>query len=484
MKFLRFIIVFWFVAFSSSAQSQESTLRAYLDMKQFYAPGSGDYMEFYFQFIGPTISYKGVQGGLQGELAISLLIKDEKGDVANQTAYRLQTPIMRDSIVEDFYELKRVLLKPGNYTLDLKFEDLNTNASAVTASQKFVVDATDGTIFTSDIEAIEYAYKGDETSSFYKSGYTIFPRLTSFYPKELSKIPVYFELYNTNLLEDSICGLKQSIFNLETNTELSDYTVFSKLKTAAVIPQLKTVDIAKIPSGKYALNYTLLSRSMKELTTQTYTFERSNDIEQVIDFENLVLDPAFQASISNDSVAFYLASLYPIAKNQESRNISDILKTKDLQKQRRHIQAFWLVTAPKNAYEAWLKYKGQVQLVQRLYSNNFQDGFETDRGRVYLQFGSPSSLIVRETSASEYPYEIWQYDKIGIYSNRRFIFYNPDLVNNTHRLLHSDMLGEIKNQGWQQVLVKRHTDTQDVDNPNGKVQRQFGDNSYDLFRQY
>ncbi len=71
-----------------------------------------------------------------------------------------------------------------------------------------------------------------------------------------------------------------------------------------------------------------------------------------------------------------------------------------------------------------------------------------------------------------------------MYSNRRFIFYNPDLVNNTHRLLHSDMLGEIKNQGWQQVLVKRHTDAENIDNPNGKVQRQFGDNSNDLFRQY
>ena len=154
MNFLRFLIVFWFIASSSFAKSQESTLRAYLDMKQFYAPGSGDYMEFYFQFIGPTISYKGVQGGLQGELAISLLIKDDKGQIANQTAYRLQTPLMRDSIVEDFYELKRVLLKPGNYTLDIKFEDLNSSASPVTASQKFVVDATDGTIFTSDIEAI------------------------------------------------------------------------------------------------------------------------------------------------------------------------------------------------------------------------------------------------------------------------------------------------------------------------------------------
>ena len=484
MKFLRFLAVSITILCSSFAQSQESTLRAYLEMKQFYAPGTGDYMEFYLQFIGTSLKYKGVNGGLQGELAISLHVKSDQGTTVSQDAYRLQTPLMRDSIVEDFYELKRILLKPGNYSLELKLEDLNSNANPVTATQKFVVDATDGSIFTSDIEAIEYANKGGENTPFFKSGYTIIPRLTSFYPKELSKIPVYFEIYNTHLLEDSICGLKQAIVNIETGVELVDFTVFSKLKTADVIPQIKTVDISKISSGKYSLNYTLLSRSMKELTTQSYTFERSNDIEQVVDFDNLVLDPAFQASISNDSIAFYLASLYPIAKNQESRNISDVLKTKDREKQRRHIQAFWLVTAPKNTYEAWLKYKGQVQLVQRLYANNFQDGYETDRGRVYLQYGSPSSLIVRETSASEYPYEIWQYDKIGMYSNRRFIFYNPDLVNNTHRLLHSDMLGEIKNQGWQQVLMKRHTDAENIDNPNGKVQRQFGDNSNDLFRQY
>lgn len=79
-----------------------------------------------------------------------------------------------------------------------------------------------------------------------------------------------------------------------------------------------------------------------------------------------------------------------------------------------------------------------------LYGNNFQDGFETDRGRVYLKYGAPSTHVVRENSPSEYPYEIWTYNKIGKYSNKRFVFYNPDLTNGAYRLLHSDVLGELK----------------------------------------
>jgi hypothetical protein len=126
----------------------------------------------------------------------------------------------------------------------------------------------------------------------------------------------------------------------------------------------------------------------------------------------------------------------------------------------------------------------QVQLVERLYANNFQEGFETDRGRVYLQYGSPTNIIQREVSSTEYPYEIWQYNKIGQFSNRRFIFYNPDLVNNAYRLLHSDMLGELKNPAWPQMLNSRNSTKGNIDDPNSGVQEHWGGNSNDLFRQY
>jgi GWxTD domain-containing protein len=179
-----------------------------------------------------------------------------------------------------------------------------------------------------------------------------------------------------------------------------------------------------------------------------------------------------------------LGSLLPIVKTSENKNIRNLLKSKDFGTIRKYFQAFWNSTSPGDATYAWLKYKQQVQYVQGLYKTNFQPGYETDRGRVYLQYGAPSSVNAREDSPSEYPYEIWFYNKIGKFSNRRFIFYNPDLTNNAYRLLHSDLVGEVKNPGWSQILSKRNTINGTVDDPNLFNERHWGQNSNDLFRQY
>jgi GWxTD domain-containing protein len=483
MTKVRYIFFFILLIIHSAGLAQETNLRAYLDNKQFFAPGTGNYLEIYFQFVGYSIKYNGVEGGLQGELAISIQISDGQKVVAGD-AYRLQTPLMKDSIVDDFYDVKRFAINPGRYVLTVELQDLNSSTKPIKASQPILIEDLGESISASDIEAIEAASRGDGTSSFFKSGYNMIPRLSTFYPSQLSSIPVYLEFYNTDQLEDSICGLKQMIINTESGAELSEYTVYSKHKTAQVLPILKNVDITNVPTGKYALSYTLISKSMSELTTQSYLFERSNDIEVAWNLETMVTDPAFQASITNDSVTYYLESLIPISKPAEIKNIISTLKTKDLEMQRRHIQAFWLQTSPGSAYDSWLKYKAQVQLVEKLYSNNFQEGFETDRGRVYLQYGAPTTIVARETSPTEYPYEIWQYNKIGVFSNKRFVFYNPDLVNNAYRLLHSDMVGELKNPSWQYTLSKRNTTNGNVDDPNYYMQDHFGGASNDLFRQY
>ena len=483
MKLFSALLVTFSLGFSFNSIGQESNLRAYLDSKQFYDPGSGNYIEIYFQFVGYSLKYKGVDDGLQGEVAVALSIS-EGDSVIRSDAYRLQSPVMKDSIIEDFYDVKRFGLEPGRYVLRLELQDLNGSGKIIKASQPLVIEDLGDAISASDIEVIEYAKKGGDGSPFFKSGYYMVPRLSTFYPEELSSIPVYMELYNTNTLEDSVCGLKQSIVNMVTGQEIAELTLFSKLNVQEVIPVLRNVDITKVPTGKYTLNYTLLSKKMTELSTQSYLFERVNDQEVTWNAESVVIDPAFQASIPDDSVAYYLECLIPISKPAEVKNIIATLKLKNKESERKHIQSFWAQSAPENAYDSWLKYKGQVQLVEKLYSNNFQEGFETDRGRVYLEYGAPTNIVARETSPTEYPYEIWQYNKIGKFSNKRFVFYNPDLVNNAYRLLHSDMIGELKNPSWPLTLSKRNTNNGNVDDPNSKVQEHWGGESNNLFRQY
>ena len=478
------LISFLFVLTSTfTLLSQGSQLRAYLDTKQFYAPNEGNYLEVYFQFVGHSIRYLPVPEGLKGELAIRIELKKDSETILTD-AYRLESPLMKDSIVEDFYDIKRIPIRPGEYTFSISLTDLNSENKPVNTSFPVTIEALESGVTASDIQTIEYAFPTEQLNGFTKSGYYMIPRLSTFYPKELKSIPVYLELYQTHQLTDTIFGVKQWISSTDTGKEIEEYTSYSKHKVGEVVPVLRNVNIANLTTGKYALNYSVISKNMAELVTQRYFFERSNDIEVSYDVETLVLDPTFQASLTTDSVSYFLESLIPISKPAEIKNILSVLKSKDEDRQRRHLQAFWSKTTPENPSESWIKYKMQVQLVERLYANNFQEGFETDRGRVYLQYGSPTNIIQREVSSTEYPYEIWQYNKIGQFSNRRFIFYNPDLVNNAYRLLHSDMLGELKNPAWPQMLNSRNSTKGNIDDPNSGVQEHWGGNSNDLFRQY
>lgn len=477
-------LILFIVSISLLTNTSFGQLKAYLDTKQFYTNEIGNYAEVYLQFVARSVKYEGKLGGLQGKIAVRIQVS-QRDSVHFSDVYILESPLMKDSIIEDFYDVIRFALPSGKNKLKIELTDiLNPNSKAIVSESELASKNFSNQVSFSDIEIAEFAKKTDESSNFTKSGYYILPRLSNFYPNQLSNLPVYFEIYNSSLLPDSQFVLKQEIIQEGSIDGLIEFEEFSKHKVSAIVPIIRGIDIANLPTGKYELVFSILDKTKQVRSRQTYSFERSNDVELNVSKDNIVLDPAFQQSISDDSVSFYLESLLPISRQAEILNIISTLKLKDVAQARKHIQGYWIKTNATKPYDAWISYKQQVQYVQRLYSNNFQDGYETDRGRVYLKYGSPTTVIQKETSPSEYPYEIWQYNKIGMFSNKRFIFYNPDLVNNTYRLLHSDMIGETKNQGWQAILSKRNTVNGSVDNPNQFNQEHFGGNSNDLFRQY
>lgn len=478
-----FILLAFLLGIASTSFAQKK-LRAYVDNKQFYAPGLGNYVEFDFQFVGYSLNYFGVEGGLMADVLVETSVMDGDSAVASQ-AYRLNSHLMRDSIIEDFYDIQRYQLSPGEYFFNIRLTDLNSKEESLSASMPLLVQELGDAVSISDIEIAEVATLGDPNSLFYKSGYNIIPRLSTFYPEELNALPIYFEVYNTPMLGDTIFRIRQSLMEAKTGMFLEEMETVKTYSASEVVPIFRKLPLDNVPTGSYVLSYSILSENGLPLATQQYEFERSNDAEVVeLIGGEVVLDPDFQKSIPEDSVGYYLESLIPISRPVEVKTIVDLIKEKNGEKARKYIQQYWIVTAKENAYNEWLAYREQVRLVERIYGNNFQEGFETDRGRVYLQYGSPTNIIRRDVSDIEYPYEIWQYNKIGRFSNKRFIFYNPDLVNNAYRLLHSDMVGELKNNSWPQELSKRNTRTGNVDDPNLHVIDKWGQNSLDDYRQY
>ena len=141
---MRVFLLFAILFLSFVGQSQNK-LRAYIDHKQFYAPGVGNYIEFQLQFVGHTVNYNGAEGGLMGELAVYLDVLEKDSTILSE-AYRLQTPLMKDSIVEDFFDIIRFKIDPGNYSFKVELKDLNADKPALKAKQSYSVNDLNTTI--------------------------------------------------------------------------------------------------------------------------------------------------------------------------------------------------------------------------------------------------------------------------------------------------------------------------------------------------
>jgi hypothetical protein len=145
-----------------------------------------------------------------------------------------------------------------------------------------------------------------------------------------------------------------------------------------------------------------------------------------------------------------------------------------------------------NPEGAWIKYKAEVDKVNANYGTQIMRGYQTDRGRVYLQYGPPDQIVPMNNEPSSYPYEIWQYYTIRgnatddvnnpqntTQSNRRFVFANFDLVTNNYQLIHSDARGEVRDDRWKVRLTKRDNANPNLDS--NQNPSQYGGRADDFF---
>lgn len=477
MKKLQLFLFLFLLAANAQGQTK---IKAYLDTKQFYAPQVGHYLEIYIEFAGYTTQYVPCNGGQKATVVVDIAIADSLGLIVFKDLYALDSPISSDSTQNNFLEIIRIPLLKGSYNLAIQLEDANRENSNIAGSIPFEVTELNRKLNFSSIELVNIAFDSQEESRFTKSNHYIIPLLSNYFNKDMSNLPYYAEIYGAQ----GAIHFERKVINAANGQIYPALNLQDTLQPDAVLALLQQIDLTDLTTGTYQLQLYAQDMLTGEQCTQNFDFQRFNDSDIAFDLSSMVLDPAFQTAIHPDSIAYFLESLIPIAKPGEIRSLIDILKANDTNQMRQHLQAFWYQTSGTQAYEQWIKYQSQVRSVEKFYANNYMEGFETDRGRVYLKYGQPNTVVFKESSPSEYPYEIWTYDKIGVFSNRRFIFYNPDLVSNNDRLLHSDMVGELRNPAWQQMLNRRNTINGSVDDPNMMNTRHFGGNANDLFRQY
>jgi GWxTD domain-containing protein len=77
---------------------------------------------------------------------------------------------------------------------------------------------------------------------------------------------------------------------------------------------------------------------------------------------------------------------------------------------------FWEVRDPVPSTpgnEAFENYFRRIAVANANFSTKLRAGWKSDRGRVFVAFGSPSDLIRRPVPSGTFPIEIWVYDAQG-----------------------------------------------------------------------
>jgi GWxTD domain-containing protein len=436
-------------------------LKAYLSYASFSTPEGKSYIETYLTVNGNSVKYvQEKDGNWYGKLDIQIIFS-VADSIVNFNKYELNSPPGKDTTTSplNFLDVQRYTLSPGEYTLKLKINDANSEDPPFEVLTQVSTFYYPDSVYFSDIELVSSYKKADKETILEKNGYTILPYVFNYYPEDVNSLSFYAEIYGADkYFGDNGYAFYAYIRPYEINKKLDEYFQFKRMKPAPVSPALRTFDISKLPTGNYLLELEVRDRTNKLITNKESFFQRYNPN---IEFNLTTLltynaDNTFAGKINSiDTLSQYIKYTFPISTKFEVNYAKSIIKEGDLETLKKYFLNFWITRDKTDPEGAWIKYKQLVDYANKKFKSISQDGYETDRGRVFLQYGQPDQVSQNYNEPAAYPYEIWHYYKLGDQRNKKFVFYTRDIVTNDFVLIHSDAIGELSNYQWQYIVYKR-----------------------------
>ena len=444
-------------------------VQAIFSHKKFLMNGKKPFIETYLLIRGTSVKFKKNEfGKYQGSLEVVLSIS-KSGKIFYADKYNLNSPESADSTGHafNFIDQQRVSLDTGNYQIEVSIRDILSADAAEKASDYVKIDFPDDVCF-SDIQLVSSYEKSKKPGKLTKSGLDLIPHIADLYTPDENNLILYAEIYNALKLSGAEEKFLVNYFieNKQSQIRYERYSGFKRLNASEVAVFMHEINIESLPGGAYSIVLEARDKNNTLLASKKQDIIRNNP--------GIILSPeaisqtnvggSFAEKYTNkDSLADFINSLRPISFEMEKTYVDNLLEGGDLKMMQQYFLTFWSGRSPENPESAWLTYSKEVVKAQKDFGTSIRRGYETDRGRVFLQYGPPDNRTVSLHEPSAYPYEIWHYYRLKKQSNRRFVFYNPDLVTNDYTLIHSDALGEIMNDQWQFLIMKRDSQTNDID---------------------
>lgn len=429
-----------------------------IDYKTFHSPGEKPYLEFYLSLNGQSLEYVENENGMF-QAAIEMTYIISQGDsIINFKKFQLISPEYGgDDPLLDIIDLKRIPVPNGeSYSFEFNAVDLNSNQTATNKVALDPIQFTDDKMQLSEVQLANQITAVAEPSPFSKNGVEIIPNIGNFFNEQHKQLAFYLEIYNAqvDLGKDQDFLLEYAIVNPTSNLVINNLRGFKRLKTAPVIPVVQVFPIENLPSGNFKLTLDIKNRSNESLLKDEVLFQRSNP-----SLKDLTVVDASNSFVSNitdiELLKEYIRSCTPISSYAEIQFAQNQLEYSKLEFMQQYFLNFWNTRNPNNPEQEWLAYKKEVEIADQEFGYGGVKGYQTERGRVYLQYGKPNARQKVPYEPNTYPYSIWQYYKLNGLTNRKFVFYSPSMEMLGYKLLHTNVPGEIQNPNWEAELENK-----------------------------
>lgn len=449
--------------------SEAKNVWAFLSYSTFNSP-EGPYIETYLTVAGNSVKYIRKDNG-KFQATVNVLMTFKQNSVIKAfKKYELNSPEIDDTTKNtyEFLDEQRFLVPNGTYDFELQLSDKNNPGKSNPFTQPVTVAFPDAKPCFSGIQLVENYSKSETPKTITKSGFDLVPYVYSYYPAKDQRMIFYCELYNMDkiLVPGQKFILSYFIESYENQMRFND---FAKVRTESAKPVnvvLAEFNIENLPSGNYNLIVEARDQKNDVVATQKMFIQRNNP-NALLSYTEMLSSSSnhtFAERITNlDTLKEDISCTFPVASGLERAYTRNMIKSNDLQKLQDYFYGFWKRRDQADPEHAWLVYREQVKKVQFNFGTRIKKGYQTDRGRVYLEYGPPNTRSQQYSEPNTYPYEIWQYYTLKeTQRNKKFVFYSPDMVTSDFYLLHSDAIGETNNPSWQFVLTGRSQTPKDL----------------------
>ena len=413
------------------------------------------FAEIYYSLFRNQLSFQPDTNGYFAMIDVLVEIKSSAGQLVDSLAWRSANEVssLAESRIPGYLinDIITAQLKPGAYELTILVKDATSGRSGNKKFSLIVPEFSAENLNVSQLELV-YSIAEPDSGRFDKAGRRIIPNTRGIYSHDDNIAYFFAEAYNLKPEWQSY-SVDISIYdgNGDLYKELPPMTREIEDNSAVI---MSGFNIAAFKVGAYRLlvsvragGQSVAAEKYFEITPGELEWQLALEKEELADF------PEADRITSDAEAKNFRDQILFIATREELKQYDAL----PLQGKTNFARSFWSKRDPTPGTpinEFKIEQYRRIRFANEAFSTfsapgSTQNGWRSDRGRVYIVYGPPSDEENHPSSLEEKPWIMWNFNDVegGVY----FVFIDESGYG-SYRLIHSTARSEPKNYDWQERL--------------------------------